>query len=352
MKIAELTLQNFRKFSSCKFSFSERINVIQGPNGSGKTSLLESLYLLGTGHSFRTHEKKPLIKDGADSTVLFARTIDGQTLSMQKSLREATIAKINTEICASTSELAMFLPCQIFYQDLFHIIDAGPIVRRQLLDWGVFHVEPQFIHIWKEYRQALKQRNALLKQSASAIKLEPWDSILDKRAEVIHQYRASYFKDLNFKFQQILRELSELECQIFYYKGWDRKNEGKNLRTTLAENYHTDLKRQFTYYGAHHADIILHSPQLKAKEFFSRGQQKVIVFALKLAQSKLLSAETLYLIDDLSAELDQDHLQKILMQINKSCDQFFITCRKGDQLLLNVLADLDFNETDLSLAKK
>lgn len=213
-----------RNISSVHLGLSPRFNFIFGPNGSGKTSILEGLYLLSCGHSFRSREISPIISYEQPSLTVFARSQLEETISIQKSYSEPTQIKLNNQFCSTTSQLAYALPCQIFYADIFQIIDAGPSERRSLLDWGLFHVKHNYHALWKEYRRVLKQRNALLKQHAPHVQFIPWDKQLSQLATQLHLLREEYFKQWEQMFITVLSELSHLDCKITYYKGWDKKN--------------------------------------------------------------------------------------------------------------------------------
>ena len=285
MSLSFLQIQNLRNLRSARFNLHPQLNIIVGANGSGKTSFLEAIYLLGTGHSFRTREIKPLISKDSDCLTVFARTNDEQSISIQKSLSLPTQVRLNGYSCQTSSELAYFLPCQVFYQDLFQIIDAGPAIRRSLLDWGLFHVEHPYLLLLKEYRRALKQRNSLLRQRAKEAYFDPWNLILDELATKLDNYRTDYITRLEQEFKKLLPLLSEFDCSLHYYKGWDRKGCGKSLALILQESYHLDLQRQFTQYGAHQADLFIDTNDTKAKLYLSRGQQKIVLIALKFAQT-------------------------------------------------------------------
>lgn len=343
MKLAQLQIQNLRNINSIRLNLHPNLNIIEGSNGSGKTSFLEAIYLLGSGHSFRTREISPLITQGEECLTVFARTIDEQSISIQKSSSTSTQVRLNGQPCLSSSELAHFLPCQVFYQDIFQVIDAGPSIRRSLLDWGVFHVKQNYHPLWKNYKRALKQRNTLLRQKASQQHLLPWNQIIDELGNQLHQLREDYFIQLNNEFQRMLRQLTELECTLSYYKGWDRKESGKSLLSILADSYQHDLMRQFTQYGAHQADLMVQADDFKAKSHLSRGQQKIILFALKLAQAKFIPGTCLFLCDDLASELDRAHITKLLELINNTAGQFFITTIDSGSLFL------DKNLLDFSL---
>lgn len=325
MTLALLDIQNLRNLRSARFNLHPHLNIIVGANGSGKTSFLEAIHLLGSGHSFRTREISPLVTEGFDPLTVFARTEDGQSVSIQKSRSRPTQVRLNGYSCQTSSELAYFLPCQVIYQDLFQVIDAGPSVRRSLLDWGLFHVEQPYHLLLKDYKRALKHRNSLLKQRAQEKYLVPWNLILDELATKLDHYRAVYFDQLAKEFKKVLAELAELDCSLEYYKGWDRKGSHQSLGRLLTESYRVDLQRQFTQYGAHQADILIETNELKAKQYLSRGQQKIILIALKFAQTALLKQPCAYLCDDLASELDRVHLERLFTLISKIKGQFFIT---------------------------
>ncbi|MCA0402380.1 MAG: DNA replication/repair protein RecF [Proteobacteria bacterium] len=334
MSLAQLQIQNLRNIASLRINLDSHLNFIYGLNGAGKTSLLEALYLLSTGHSFRTREISPLISHEKDNLVVFARTDEQETVSIQKSLNKPSEVRINSQVCKSTSELAFFMPCQVFYQDIFQIIDAGPSIRRTVMDWGLFHVKQNYFSVWKNYRRALKQRNSLLRQKATPNLFEPWNKILADLGEQLDLMRKAYCLELNTYFKLELAKLSNLDCSLQYYKGWDKRETGAGLFSILSDSYKMDMQRQFTHYGAHQADLIIEINDAKAKLFLSRGQQKIILFALKLAQLKLLKKPSLILCDDITSELDKEHLKKLIDLIAKTEGQFVITAINQDSLEL------------------
>lgn len=339
MKLLELHITNLRNILSARLTFDSRMNVITGVNGSGKTSFLEAVYLLGCGHSFRTRDISALVTHKQDVMTVYAKTDDLQRISIQKKQSHPTIAMLNGLPCTARSELAAFLPCQVFYQDIFQFIDAGPSVRRELLDWGLFHVEQSYHSLWNDYRRVLKQRNSLLKQKVSMQHVLPWNSMLAELSYKLDGFRQRYFERLVVEFNVILNQLTDVSCCLLYYKGWDKKNEGKLLEDILYTTWQSDSQRQYTHYGAHHADLLVASKDYKVKHYLSRGQQKIVLFALKFAQAKLLYKSCLFLIDDLSSELDEGHVARIIQYCASIEDQVFITARQNESHLLGLLPD-------------
>lgn len=336
MKLAELQITNLRNIQSAKLYFHPSFNIISGPNGSGKTSFLEAIYLLSNAYSFRTRENASLITDDRENLTLFSRTLDAQTISVQKSLHSPTIVRLNAEPCLVRSALAIFLPCQLFYQDIFQIIEAGPALRRGILDWGLFHVEHSYHTLWNHYQRTLKQRNSLLRQKAPLAHFIPWNHALANLANQLDALRGAYYRKLTQTFDEILKKISDISCKLEYYKGWDKKGEGKSLEEILQSTYHSDLLRLYTHYGAHNADLYILSNDVKAKHYLSRGQQKIALFAIKLAQMKLLNKHCILLIDDLTSELDKKHISRLMDFLTNQDIQMFVTVREdGNHLLLN-----------------
>jgi DNA replication and repair protein RecF len=336
MILRELQITNLRNILSARLLFHPHLNIVSGCNGSGKTSFLESIFLLASGQSFRCHDIRSIVSHHQDTLTVFSKTDDFQRISIQKAAHQPTIALINGESCLRRSELATFLPCQVFYQDIFQLIDAGPTLRRGLLDWGLFHVEHDYHVLWKDYRRVLKQRNSLLKSRANLTQLLPWNKMLAEIACQLDKRRLSYFNRLSCEFNTIIHELTNLQCELSYYRGWDKKNEGKSLEDILLATFQSDCLRQYTHYGAHHADLIVISSDYKVKNVLSRGQQKIVLFALKFAQSRLVDKPCIYLIDDMASELDENHISRLMHYINTTKGQFFITTRQNDIPLFNI----------------
>ncbi|MDX2345989.1 MAG: DNA replication/repair protein RecF [Legionella sp.] len=322
--LTRLDVHQVRNITTARLDLNQRFNVFFGPNGSGKTSLLEAIYLLGSGHSFRSRETLALVSYDAPSLTVFGEMQRGDSISIQKA-KTGTVVRLNQQACQRSSDLARYLPCQVFYQDIFEIMDAGPAVRRSLLDWGLFHVEPDYHTIWKDYRRVLKHRNALLRERASQNQFAPWDEQLVNLSYILDEFRCDYFKAWSDQFDSILPTLTTFSCGIAYDKGWDKKNTGMGLDEILAQQFDLDLQRQYTHSGAHQADILFKTTGQKAKQTLSRGQQKIVLIALKLAQAKLLPGPCVYLFDDVTTELDLAHANRFFEALEQMDGQFFFT---------------------------
>ncbi len=325
MILTELKIHNLRNVLNLQLKLNQQFNFIVGPNGSGKTTVLEALYLLSCGHSFRSREISPIITYDQSMLTLFARGVNEESLSIQKSHKQPTQIKVNNQFCFKTSQLAYTLPSQIFYSDIFQIIEAGPSVRRGLLDWGLFHVKHEYLALWKSYRRILKQRNALLKTQASYSQFLPWDLQMSQLAQDLHALRVDYFVLWQQAFDKVIEQLTDVRCSLSYIKGWDKKDTGKSLKECLEETFVSDKLKLYTQQGAHQADVLIENNETKAKQSLSRGQQKIILISMKLAQSTLLEKQCLYLFDDLTAELDETHQKKLLNYLSNHTGQYLIT---------------------------
>lgn len=330
MTIRHIRIQNLRCFSNLSVELSATFNCLIAENGVGKTSFLEAIYLLSCGHSFRSREIASLIRYQQSDLTVFASHFNNDTVSIQKSLNKSTKIKVNAEPCARTSDLAYLLPCQIYYQDLFSIMDGSAALRRKILDWGMFHVEHSYHTRLKKYNQLLKQRNALLKQRKEKRHFEPWDRQLAEYGNALHTLRLKYSTELSLAMQNTLAQLSEVQCDLIYYKGWDKRQQGTSLFDQLQNDYEKDCLKGYTSVGAHQADLDLKTAQGPAKEMLSRGQKKIALIALKIAQTELLRKPSIHLMDDVFSELDKTHIERLLNKIQSLEGQRVLTLLRED----------------------
>ncbi len=333
MPIKHFRVQSIRNLSDVSLTPSPHINIIHGANGSGKSSLLEALHVLGLTRSFRTSKLNHLIQTQQPRCLAFAQldAMDsGSTrpLGVERTLEgDARIRYAGATIDLTT--LAELLPIQVINAETFQILEGSPAVRRQFIDWGVFHADRAFIRLWRGFKRVLKQRNSLLKCG----KIDPqvrqvWDREFVSYAEQLDALRRHYLTLLIPEFKQILSGLlGNVNVELSFSSGWDRK---RTLDTVLAENIERDMRQGFTSAGPQRADLRLKADGHSASERLSRGQKKMVVSALKLAQGalfyKLNSRACIYLIDDLPSELDEYHSRLFCNYLEKTANQCFITC--------------------------
>ena len=351
MHLTDLAITNFRCLSQVQLSPSPTLNVILGSNGAGKTSVLEAIFCLSRGRSFRANSLIKLIQDSQSSFIVRAKLSSDITrqLAIQASRGNATPnyqAKIDGESIKSLAELSRVLPAIIIDPAIHKLIEDGPSLRRQYLDWGVFHVEPQFMHEWRRYQQALKQRNAGLKKGITSYQLTIWTSILLESGLFIDKCRKNYIESLIPEVSSIASNLLDAEIKLSYRSGWPKD---LSFSDALEKSSAREKKVGLTVVGPHRADLSIqvggltvtpiseetegHSDQKddfhKVQQRVSRGQQKLIASSLILAQAQYFKLthkiSPLLLIDDPFAELDLNHTNRLLVEIEKLKAQTFIT---------------------------
>ncbi len=327
MQITRLNIERVRNLKAVALNELQPFNIFYGSNGSGKTSILESIHLLATGRSFRTHIPKHYIQYEADDAIVFAQSAS-ERIGMQKLASGEQLIKVNGDTIATQGQLAKLLPLQHIDPQSTDIIDHGAKPRRQLLDWLMFHVEPEFYFAWLYYSRALKQRNSLLKtrRNLSLADLEPWNKMLSDYGEILHSQRVGIVEQWNQFFQEDLQQLlPNLEIELEYHAGFHTE---QGLLQDLIQQHQRDQERRYTEYGPHRADLRLKTPYGNADDVLSRGQKKLLIMALKLSQIAMLHAsnkETVVLLDDLTAELDLAAQQRLIERLSQLGSQVFMT---------------------------
>lgn len=327
MHITRLNIERVRNLKTVALQELQPFNVFYGLNGSGKTSILEAIHLLATGRSFRTHIPKHYIQNETANAIVFAQSAT-EKIGMQKLLSGEQLIKVNGDHIATQGQLAKILPLQHIDPQSTDIIDDGAKPRRQLIDWLMFHVEPEFYQAWQYYSRALKQRNSLLKsrRNLTLQDLEPWNKMLSEYGEILHIQRSAVVEQWKVYFEQDLQQLlPNLEITLEYSAGFHSE---QGLLHDLTVHHQKDLDRRYTEYGPHRADLRLKTTLGDADVVLSRGQKKLLMMALKLSQIAMLHAgnkETVVLLDDLTAELDLTAQRRLIERLSQLGSQVFIT---------------------------
>ena len=338
MSLSDIHISGVRCLEEVRLELGEGLTLIWGGNGSGKTSVLESIFMLGRGRSFRTRNNSRLIKRDRPILRIIGR-IDpsaGQsgrpeTLGIESGA-EGTQARISGRDVASLAELSQAFAVQVIDPGIHRLIEEAGHRRRRWLDWAVFHVEPLFIDRWTQYTRALKQRNAALKISYSDAMV--WDSELSRLGELISQSRQGLMERLAPYWCDTVVALSGLDVDLHYQRGWSHEH---TLSEALVAWRARETLRQITHSGPHRADVAVRVRGRLAKEVLSRGQQKLVAAALTVAQLKLLKDATAVsptlLLDDPAAELDAVHLERFVDEVSQLRCQLVVTSLHAESRL-------------------
>ncbi|HWY25483.1 MAG TPA: DNA replication and repair protein RecF, partial [Nevskia sp.] len=324
MLITRLEARDFRLFGELALDAHPQFNLVIGDNGAGKTSLLESLHVLGRGASWRVLPSQ-LVRDGAHAWQVRGRVDEGtgapaELLRVTWKDRETSIEL--GQAALGLSELVRRVPLQILDPGMHRMLEEGPGIRRRFLDWGVFHVEHSFMPVWRRTRRALSQRNAVLREGGAAQLLAPWDRELAESAEQLSALRCAHAAEVETRSQRLLQRLLPGESwQLRYAQGWDAE---RPYLEVLEANLERDRRHGLTSSGPQRAELGFytshagedgHGPKA-VKGRISRGQQKLLVAAFVLAQCWIVAERggqlPVLLLDDFSAELSAEFQVRLL----------------------------------------
>lgn len=338
--LLELRFQHIRNLSDGALLPAPHLNWVYGSNGAGKTSLLEAIGLLATGRSFRTSQIERVIQDGKPDLTLFGRWLAGQQehrIGVRRDRLGGFELRLDGQDERKLSSIAALVPVQVLTPDSYNLLSASPRERRRFLDWGVFHVEHGFAGVAQRYARLLQQRNALLKSKAPVRELQPWTLQLVEAADRLHSLRNQYWCALAPDVEAAVHGfLPESGVSFDWYRGWP---EGE-LAELLESGLERDRLNGATSYGPHKADLRIRVGRISADEKLSRGQSKLVVQALHLAQLRRVAQRNerggLLLLDDISTELDAERQRALLASVLALPGwQVFVTAtQKGPETLL------------------
>lgn len=332
MRVTRLDISGLRRFQSVSLAPGPGLNVLTGDNGAGKTSVLEALHLMAYGRSFRGRVRDGLVRQGDPAVEVFVGWEEATGKARRAGLRHtgqdwegrldgASVSHLG-ELCAALAVVT--------FEPGSHALVTGPAEnRRRLLDWGLFHVEPDFLRTWRRYSRALKQRNALLKSGARPAELDVWEIELAETGETLTRSREDYLSRWQPLFAAESAHLAPavgadtLELQ----PGWRRDE--LSLADALLLARQRDLTAGFTSVGPHRADVRIGYAALPGKEALSRGQGKLTALSLLLSQARLHAALAndwpVIALDDLASELDRHHQARVVEDLAATGAQVFVT---------------------------
>lgn len=333
MPLGTFRAERFRCLAAVELELDPGANLFIGPNASGKTSLLEAAFFLSRGRSFRSRRRESLIAHGRDDFLIVGQTAGpgGSTSLGVRATRTATEWHVGGAIAAGIADLAEQFPAQVIDPEVHKLLEEGPGRRRRFLDWGVFHVEHAFLPTWRRYHQALRQRNAALKQDAGDDDLAAWERELATSGEALAAQREAFLARIAAPLEAIGQSLLDQPIALVHHAGWDTD---QPLLAALAADRRRDRRYRATQLGPHRADIVVQVGGRIAKDHVSRGQQKLVAAGLLLAQLDIQEQEkpgrSALLLDDPAAELDHHNLARLMRVVQRARAQLWVTSLRGD----------------------
>ncbi|WP_284319114.1 DNA replication/repair protein RecF [Dyella acidisoli] len=347
MRLERLHLQGLRCIRDLTLDFEPGFNVLTGANGAGKTSVLEAAFLLSHGRSFRSGARDVLVQRGTSGLSIFSgiRHDDGTVRRLGLGREGARwVARLDGEDVA-IGQLIRECAVVCFEPGSHALIAGGAEERRQFLDWGVFHVEHDFLLTWRRYQRALKQRNSLLRSASvlDELLLKPWEHELARNGVLIDGWRRAYLEALlPFLKEQAALLLPELgDIQLRYRPGWP---EDEDLADVLATQRIRDQGRGHTTSGVHRADWSLSFQLAPQREHLSRGQEKLTALICVLAQAWLDAKHRgewpIVCLDDLASELDLTHQAAVVNSLRATSAQILISGTELPEVLVHTPAKM------------
>ena len=332
MRITRLDLQDVRSIPKARLAPAPGLNLLVGGNGAGKTSVLEAVHLLGYGRSFRGRVRDGLVRTGADALGIYVEWNDAADRSPRAGLRHAGSsweARLDGETVTQMGDLCAAFAVATFEPTSHALVSGSAEPRRRYLDWGLFHVEPDYLRQWRRYIRALKQRNALLKARHAGAQLDVWDRELAEAGEPLQRHREAYVAALLPHLQAVTEQLVPTFgiAALSLHPGW--KQEAMPLEDALLLGRERDLALGHTGVGPHRADWRVDFVARPGREPYSRGQAKLVALACLLAQARHLHEARgewpVVLLDDFASELDASHRGRVLEQLLLDGAQVFMT---------------------------
>lgn len=340
MLVKSICLDNFRNYNHVQIDFNHDINILIGSNGQGKTNLIEAIYLLSVGKSFRTHINKQMIMFGTE----FAK-VRSQVISNSK-LRKLEIilgnnfknAKIDNQNVSKISEYVGFLNVVVFVPDDLYLVKGNPGMRRRFIDLEISKISPIYAFNLSKYNNLLKERNKYLKIiNKKNINYEDeylivLDEQLSKLQVELIKKRINFVNQLNQRVSLIYQKISQKDSEVIkleyscFLKG---EVSYENILSLYKLNHHRDIKYMQSQFGIHKDDLKIYMNDSEASMFASQGQQRTIVLSLKIALIELIRTEIgeypVLLLDDVLSELDQTRKNMLLDILNDKIQTFITT---------------------------
>lgn len=336
MIVKSISVRNFRNHTSRNLEFGEGINVITGPNASGKTNIVEAIYYLSLARSFRGVDDEKIINDRNEYSQIDAVVLEGETKRNIRILitKKGRSVLVNGKKVSKVSDLAKSVNVLLFEPKDVLLFRGSPKERRNFLDINLSKQFPIYLDYISRYEKVLRQRNEILKsQNVDEKLLETTTELLVKYAGPIINYRAMFVKDINDILIKITRTLTGVREKItityrpFVNMSGDYQKDALAAFNRSLEN---DLRHKATSIGVHREDI---SVSLNGKDigvYGSQGENRLVALALKLSPYFMITdkdKKPVVVLDDVMSELDKNHKEHLINFLRKF-EQVFITDTK------------------------
>lgn len=347
MIIKNIEMHWFRNYEYLKIELNDKINIIYGQNGQGKTNLLESIYVLGLTSSHRSYTSDNLIKSGKDKAIIKGKIKKEISYNLEIDLSKTKkTVKIDNNVITKLSDYIEKMNIIIFSSEDLDLIKGSPGDRRKYFNLELSQISSNYYQTLNDFHKLLKIRNELLKDLSMGIKIDlNYFDILTEylinKSIFIYQMRQKYVEKLNKICSTIYENISNIKGFNIEYKpsinliSFDTEEIKNELKKTYQNNYEKEIKLKTTLYGPHRDDFIFNIESNSVKEFGSQGQQKMAVIALKLSEIEIFKdykqTSPIILLDDVFSDLDNIKKNNLLNYID--CDmQVIITTTNLDSI--------------------
>ena len=364
MKIDSLSLMNFRNYETLNISFGN-LNIIYGLNGSGKTNIVEAIYMLALTKSFRINNDKIMIKKGKIKAKIKGNVLkknDENEFGVEIS-NDGKIVAINGEKQDKVSDYVSKINVILFNPSDTRLIDDAPSERRKMLNIEISQIYKEYLVVLTNYQRILKQRNFYIRGmyingSYTSEYLDILTKKLVEYGKVICKYRQDFIDNINKYIKSNYEKIfGSGTLKIRYISTFKNKSED-DLIKRFKDNYQKELSVGKTLEGIHHDDIMFILDNNNLKEWGSEGQRKNAIISFKLAEINVINEIKGYypilILDDLFSELDKEKITNLLGMLDRNV-QTFITTTDLKNISKKVIKDakkLKFVMVQLRRSKK
>ncbi len=333
MLLQHLVLRHFRSYEHAEISFSPSVNLIHGKNGHGKTNLLEAIYLISTGRSFRTRRLQDLIRFGASHFYLEAHFTKNAIPQTLKIYCDPTTRRVHYNETTSThfSSLLGILPHILLAPDDHDLINGSPATRRRFIDLHMAQLDPLYLHHLGRYFKAMKHRNHLLR-SQQLSSISAWEQIMAPAAAYLVTKRKEALTHLAPHLTQWMHIFSggkEKLHTTYLTQPLLDPTDSHQFLNQWTENRSKESRLGSTLYGPHRDDMAIHIAGQEAKSFASEGQKRCAATAFRFAEwerfHQHLGQTPLLSIDDFGIQLDAERIPLLHKQLFQFGQVFLTT---------------------------